>query len=102
MTLNPLVVLVAFLAHYRLTILVVADKITEPPREWLIKRLQDRDHFSLAWLLGCQWCAGLWLAVPVAWSAIAWSNGWGWQLAALTLAASGVTGFLASYASPDS
>jgi hypothetical protein len=89
----------AALAVYRLTLLVVADEITAPPRDWLLARLNPEGR--AAFLLSCAWCAACWIAPPVVGSGLAWSDGWGWQLAAGSFAFSGVAGFLASYASPD-
>lgn len=138
------------LAVYRLTLLVVADKITEAARWWAIglghrltltrpsgavegtcscgwstrsiivggvgkgwplatANVEDDHHAHVAaqvadgwrYLLTCPWCASVWLAGPAVASGLAWSTGWGWQLAAGALAVSGVTGFLARYAAPE-
>lgn len=90
---------VAVLACYRATLLVVADEITAPPRDWLIARVGEDSR--PAYLLSCPWCSSAYLAPLVLASALWWSDGWGWWLAAGSLAASAVTGFLASYASPN-
>lgn len=51
-------------------------------------------------LLDCVWCASVHVAVPVCWSAWAWGDrGW-WFVPASVLAASAVSGFLATFASP--
>lgn len=92
---DPLVALVAALALYRATLLVTADEVTRPWREGITEKAG-----RLAYLVECPWCTSMWLAPAVVGSALAWGDGWGWWLAAGSLAASAVTGFLASYASP--
>jgi hypothetical protein len=91
--------LLTALACYRLTLLTVADEITAPPRERLLRRLGSEHRIS--YLITCPWCTSMYIAPVVVGSGLAWSNGWGWQLAAGSLAASAATGFLAAYASPD-
>lgn len=86
-------------AVWRVTLLIVADEITAPARRRLLARLDPAKH--VAYGLTCPWCASVWAAVPVVASGLAWSPGWGWQLAAGALAASAVTGFVSSFASPD-
>lgn len=85
-------------AIWRLTFLVTADEITRPARNGLAEWI-DTDWFS--YWISCSWCVPPWIAPPVVASGLAWSSGWGWQLAAGSLAASAVTGFLSSFASPD-
>lgn len=159
---DTLVLLVAVLAVYRVTLLVTSDELTRPWRERTtelvlghrLKRrvdgnpvlpidadiakarcrcgyeqlidpsdaddrdstvslvaahVEDQNHMEaesgsirakLSYLLQCSWCASMWIAPLAVASALAWGDGWGWWLAAGTLAASAVTGFLASYASP--
>lgn len=93
---TPLVVVLAILAVYRLTLLVVADEITAPIRDRLVERVPDR----VGLLLTCPWCMSVWLSVPVAWTAYE-HGGSGWFLVpALALSASAVTGFLAEFAAP--
>jgi hypothetical protein len=52
------------------------------------------------YLLSCPWCLSIWFGAVVAATALAWGDGWGWQLIAGTLAASGLTGLGASVAHP--
>lgn len=89
---SPLVLLVAALATYRLTLLVTADAITAPARE--------RTWGWLAELTHCHWCASVWLAPAMVASALWWSNGWGWWLACGSLSVSAVTGVLGTFARP--
>lgn len=76
------------LAAYRLTRLVTADTITEPPRRWLVQEAyawqertlpevqagatveervaaDDEEPPKIATLLTCRWCAGVWCAAGV-------------------------------------
>jgi hypothetical protein len=97
----PFIAVLAVLATYRLTLLVVADELTEDLRKPAIAWLDRREHFKLATLIGCPWCASWWIGLPVAWSAHEWGTEWWWQVGALGLAASAVTGLLATFASPE-
>lgn len=62
------------LASHRLTLLVIDDRITRRPREWLQDRAEtryeERTEISsssewLSWggyLLNCPWCMGAWIS----------------------------------------
>lgn len=91
--------ILAVLATYRITLLVVADEITRPPRDWLLRRLGPEHKVS--YLITCPWCTALWIAYPVVASGLEWSRTWWWQLAAGGLAVAGAVGFLSRYASPE-
>lgn len=61
-------ILLACGAAARLTRLVVEDTITEPVRVGLVRaasRVSAGVGRLLAGLLGCQWCAGVWVAAGV-------------------------------------
>lgn len=73
------------LAVYRLAQLVGKDTITQPIRG------ASSERTTL--FLTCPWCVGIWLAIAVV-VLTALVPG-AWQYAALALALSGVTGFLA-------
>lgn len=87
------------LAVTRLTGLIVADAITEPVRDWMIERLDDRPATlgnALATLITCPWCAGMWVslvAAPLVWF-------WGDQpvmlVTAIALAFSQVAGMVSN------
>lgn len=87
------------LAVTRVTGLIVADAITEPVRDWVIERLDDRPATlgsALATLITCPWCAGMWVslvAAPLVWF-------WGDQpvmlVAAIALAFSQVAGMVSN------
>lgn len=86
---------VGLLAHARLTRLVAADRVTLPLRAALVRRLGP--SHALSYLVHCRWCAGMWLALPVA-AATTWAAGLPHPLpvtALLALAYSHTTGLLA-------
>lgn len=85
-------------AVWRATLLVTADEVTRPARNRLADRM-DSDWFS--YWVSCSWCASVQIGAVVVGSGLAWSDGWAWQLTAGALTASALTGFLASFASPD-
>lgn len=96
---DPLVLLaVIVLAVYRGTLLVTGDRITRAPRRWLRARLNERGR--IAYLMECPWCASWWLGIVAAVVYGRWPHGW-WRWPALAMAASGVTGLLATIAAPD-
>lgn len=97
---TPFVAVLAVLCTYRLTLLVTADELTEDPRDALLDWLDDHDHPKLATLASCVWCASVWIGLPVAFSAERWGSEPWWQVIALGLAASAVTGILAAFAKP--
>lgn len=83
------------LAVARVTRLVNQDKITEAPRNAILRRLPDDS--LLAYLLLCPWCVSVYVAPPAAVLAWLWGDSpWVWVPAA-ALAMSYVTGWLASH-----
>jgi Protein of unknown function (DUF1360) len=89
-----LVLLVYALAHARVTGLVVADEITRPLRDAVLRRLDDTraTHRLVAYLLSCAWCFGLWSAAPVAVVAVCHAGVSLWHVPAVALAMSFLTG----------
>ena len=79
------------LATARLTRLVTTDKITETPRNALVRWLGAES--KTAYLIHCDWCSSIYTGAGV--TALVW-----WQpqtvWIAVALAASHVTGYLAS------
>lgn len=70
MDLSWISLLMIILASYRLTHLVVFDKITEPIRELFLKKIENKDHeikkvpkSMIGYLLTCYWCTGIWSAI---------------------------------------
>ena len=66
----PLLVVVGLLAHARLTRLITNDRITQPLRTTVVRRLGPTHPAS--YLIHCRWCTGLWLALPIA-AATGWA-----------------------------
>lgn len=104
-----LVVVLVCLSTYRLTILVVEDRITrpivDPIQEWSEKRWLDRHpdgdrnsaqwQSQVGWLLSCPWCSGLWIAGILTCVVDLWFEPVALPVL-VALTASGVTGFLAT------
>lgn len=91
--------LIYALAVARVTGLIVADSITEPARDAIIAKLDDRPATLgafLAALIQCPWCAGMWvslIAAPLVWF---WGDSPIMLVPALALAFSQITGMTAS------
>lgn len=58
------------LASYRLTHLIVFDKIAEPLRDMFLKKTETEAHeikkvpkSMIGYLLTCYWCTGVWSAI---------------------------------------
>jgi len=94
---TPLVAVLVGLSTYRLSMVVTSDHITERPRTWVLRRWPTSE---LAYWVTCPWCSSFAVGLAVVGSALAWSNGWGWQLGFGALSASAMTGLLAEVASP--
>jgi ABC-type uncharacterized transport system permease subunit len=61
-------ILLALGATARLTRLVTADFLTERPRRWVQARVPE----SVAYLVGCSWCASFWIGLLVGWVTVVW------------------------------
>lgn len=88
---DAIILATAALATARITRLVTTDRITEAPRNRLLRRL-DPEGLA-AYLIVCDWCASVYVGAGVAallWFGPAWTV---WPLCAL--ASSYVAGYLA-------
>lgn len=87
--------LVYALAVARVTGLITTDSITEPVRDWITVRLDDRPATlgeAVSTLITCPWCAGMWVslvAAPLVWF---WGDWPVMLVAAMALAFSQVAG----------
>jgi hypothetical protein len=82
------------LAVARVTRLITSDRITEAPRNAVIRRLDPDGLF--AYLLVCSWCSSVYVGAAGA-AAGALAGWWSWTMAVpAALAFSYVAGFLAS------
>jgi len=52
------------LACARLTRLVVEDRLTDAPREWVWKH-RPPDQSYVGYLLTCEWCTSVWVATAL-------------------------------------
>lgn len=87
---NLVLLLVFFLATYRLTRLVIEDEIFDTPRDWLYSKV--RSGGKLEYLLGCEWCVSFWVAIPLAILYIFLPTGM--MVVGLPLAGSAITGLI--------
>jgi hypothetical protein len=86
---DPVTLIVGALATHRLTRLIVADTITDPPRARLVER-----GGRLAELITCYWCTGMYVAAG--WALLTVTAPTVAATAGAALAWSSVTGLLAS------
>lgn len=109
-----LTVVLICVATYRLTVLVVEDRIGRPivdpiqewsERRWLDKhpdgdRNSDQWQSPLAFFFSCPWCCSIWIAGIVVCVVDVWFEPVALPVL-VALAASGVTGFLSSVVDHD-
>ncbi|MGI5216277.1 hypothetical protein [Nocardia sp. CA-290969] len=88
-----IVTLLYLLAVVRLTRLVVFDKLVEPFRAMLVRRL--RQGSRITYLVHCPWCVSMWLAAAAAPAAILAAGLSWWTLPLLVFASSHLAGLLA-------
>jgi len=83
---------VAALATARITKLVTSDRITQAPRNALLRRLDSTS--LLAYLVVCDWCVSVYVGAAVV-AVVLWGGSVGWWVLA-ALAFSYTAGWLAS------
>jgi hypothetical protein len=86
--------LLAVLATARLTRIITSDYITSVPRRWLLRKLDGRE--MLQYLVVCNWCASVYVGAAVAVTGWLWAHTAVWTWTTAALAASHVTGWLAT------
>lgn len=91
-----MIIALTILAVARVTRLITEDKITERPREAVARWLITRDHTQLAYLVFCSWCVSIYVGAAGAGAYWAWHGTMPYTVIVLALAASHVTGILAS------
>jgi len=91
---TPFVAVVAALAVARVTRLITDDYLIAPIRQALIKRWGVKS--KLSYLLTCPWCMSVWVGAAVAAGAWKWGDSGWFIVPAVALAASHVTGVLAT------
>lgn len=84
----------AALATARITRFITTDRITEAPRNALIRRLDPNG--LLAYLVVCDWCASVYAGAAVAGAWWLWGTTMAFTAATAALAFSYIAGYLAS------
>lgn len=90
------------LAVARVTRLITTDVLFEDPRNWLVRKLIEHEgepsrlRGKLAYLLVCDWCASMYVGAAGAGAWYLWHGNMLFVVVTAALAASYVTGFLAS------
>jgi hypothetical protein len=94
---GPVELAVDALAAYRLTRLVIEDRVPfEQTRDWIFNRWPES---ALAEALGCPWCSGMWVAAG---ATVASSFApQVWRPLARTLALSAAIGLLSTWENRD-
>jgi hypothetical protein len=91
---NLIALLIGALVTARLTRLVTSDRITEAPRNWLLRRLDPQG--LAAYFVVCPWCVSVYAGLGVA-GAGTLTGQWTWPwIVPLALAYSYLAGFLAT------
>lgn len=89
------------LAVARVTRLITTDVLFDEPRTWLVRRVlaphpEGVIRNKIGYLLTCQWCASVYVGAAGAGAWYAWGETMPFMAITAALAASYVTGFLAS------
>lgn len=93
LTLNTLTIILSVVAIYRITALVIDDRVFDRPRDWIHSKLSGR-WIDIPYLITCYWCLSFWvglvclpfmLFLPFIWGPLA-----------LVLTASAVSGILST------
>lgn len=83
--------ILAILTVARVTRLLTEDRLTVGYRRWVVNRWGEQSMPS--YLVHCQWCTSIWVAIPIMPAAVFYPNRW--LIAALAIpAASYITGRL--------
>lgn len=89
------------LAVARVTRLITTDVLFDAPRNWLTRRIlapnpEGPVRVALAYLIICSWCVSIYVGAAGAGAWYAWGETMPFVVITAALAASYVTGFLAS------
>ena len=90
-----LLVLLTIGAIARLARLLTADRISEPIREWVIKRYGDES--MRAYFVSCDYCVSMYVAPAVATAAVLWGDNRVIIIGLLALTASFIAGTIAAH-----
>jgi hypothetical protein len=92
MSVNPLVLLLIFGAIARIVRFFNSDALAQGIRDRAEVRFGP--HHKIVYLIGCPWCASMWVAPPVTVSGWLYGASAWWQIAAFAMTASYVYGLL--------
>lgn len=89
------------LAVARVTRLITVDVLFDEPRTWLVRKVfplgtDDLWRHKIGYLLTCQWCASVYVGAAGAGAWYVWGETMPFMAITAALAASYVTGYLAS------
>lgn len=89
------------LAVARVTRLITVDVLFDEPRTWLVQKLINPGHAEgfrakIAYLIVCDWCASVYVGAAGAGAWCVWGETMPFMAITAALAASYVTGYLAS------
>jgi hypothetical protein len=97
-----MIIVLTVLAVARVTRFITSDVLFEAPRTWLIRKLIDHEgepsaiRGKIAYLIVCDWCASVYVGAAAAGAWYVWGESMPYMAVTLALAASYVTGYLAS------
>ncbi|SCF78877.1 hypothetical protein GA0115259_1025513 [Streptomyces sp. MnatMP-M17] len=92
MPMDAFTLVLAALATARLTRLITVDRITEAPRNWVIRQLPRES--LLSYLLVCSWCSSVYAGAGVGAAWWAWGAERWFVAVCAALAFSHITGWL--------
>lgn len=95
------VIILTVLAVARVTRFITTDVLFEGPRNWVVQKLINPGRMRVlrdktAYLIVCEWCSSLYVGTAAACAYAQWHGTVTFMVVTLALAASYVTGFLAS------
>jgi len=95
-SMQTLTLLLAALATARITLLITTDRITEAPRQWLVRKAVARagSESLAAYLLVCNWCSSVYVGAGVAGAWWVWGEQRWFAAVCAALAFSYVAGYL--------
>jgi hypothetical protein len=97
-----MIIALTVLAIARVTRLITTDHVFDTQRDWVLSHVMREGREEPAWrvllayLIFCPWCMSMYVAAPVACAYAVWGETMPYMTVVLALAASHVTGFLAS------
>jgi hypothetical protein len=91
-----MIIILTVLAVARVTRLITDDRILNRPRGVVARWLDVRGWDEMAYLIFCPWCMSVYVGAAAAGAWYAWGETMPFMAVTLALAASYVTGFLAS------